>query len=431
MDEDGRGVAEGVVEEEVAGGAGQPFVAAEDVADLHGVVIDDGGEVVGGEAVGLEQDVVVQEAILEGDVAAEGVGDNGGAFVGHLEADDAAAALMRDRFADLGVGEGAAVAVVAGGLLGLLLGLADAVESFGGAGAAVGVAGGEQLRGGGLVAGQSLGLAVGGVRPADVGAFVPVEAEPAEALHDAVFRTGDGALLVGVFDAEDECAAVMAGEEPVEEGGAEAADVKLAGGAGAESDADAHGVEPVMRVVGWGRPTARVLADVPGAMAGLAPALASGLLPGGQRHGGRAHGTADVGSMHRSGAAQDLEQVLDIVGGFDFDAEAQAGGGVVEGEEAGVQGLAVDEVGGVPVDRVADDGVAEGGHVHADLVGAPGDEVAIEQGGVEEALLDGVLGGGWFAAIDDGHAAGVGAVAPDGGLDAPLEGSGAPATTAT
>ena len=70
-----------------------------------------------------------------------------------------------------------------------------------------------------------------------VGALVPVEAEPAHALQNAVDHLCGRALEVGVLNAQDERAAVMAGEQPVEQRGAGAADVQIAGGRGRETDA--------------------------------------------------------------------------------------------------------------------------------------------------------------------------------------------------
>ena len=61
--------AEGLVEQDVLGGGGDPFLGADDVGDLHQVVVDDVGEVVGGEAVGLHEDLVVDVVVVEGDVA--------------------------------------------------------------------------------------------------------------------------------------------------------------------------------------------------------------------------------------------------------------------------------------------------------------------------------------------------------------------------
>jgi hypothetical protein len=58
--------------------------------------------------------------------------------------------------------------------------------------------------------------------------------------------------------------------------------------------------------------------------------------------------------------------------------DAFPGAGVGEGEEGGVQGEAAGGFVGGAVDRVAADGVAEGFHLHADLVFAAGEEGAAE-----------------------------------------------------
>ena len=86
----------------------------------------------------------------------------------------------------------------------------------------------------------ALGLAVRTVRPADVRPLVPVEPEPLERVEDVADVLLGGAVAVGVLDAEDERSAVMAREEPVEERGAGAADVEIAGGRRSEADAGSH-----------------------------------------------------------------------------------------------------------------------------------------------------------------------------------------------
>ena len=68
-------------------------------------------------------------------------------------------------------------------------------------------------------------------------ALVPVEAEPAHAFEDALDHFFRGALEVGVFDAQDKGSAEVAGEEPVEEGGAGSADVEIAGRGRRKTDA--------------------------------------------------------------------------------------------------------------------------------------------------------------------------------------------------
>src|SRR3989449_4864252 len=74
-------------------------------------------------------------------------------------------------------------------------------------------------------------------RPLKDWLLVPVEAEPAQAVEDDAGVLVRGAFLVGVFDAEQELAARVAGEQPVEEGGAGAADVEVARGRRGEADA--------------------------------------------------------------------------------------------------------------------------------------------------------------------------------------------------
>jgi hypothetical protein len=58
---------------------------------------------------------------------------------------------------------------------------------------------------------------------------VPPQAEPLDHLEDVVGELGPVALGVGVLDAQDHLAAVLAGVDPVEEDGAGATDVEVAG----------------------------------------------------------------------------------------------------------------------------------------------------------------------------------------------------------
>ena len=86
----------------------------------------------------------------------------------------------------------------------------------------------------------ALRLEVGTIRPADFGAFVPLDAEPTEAVEDWLQGLGTIAIGVGVVDAEDELAAEALDEQPVEKSGADASDVEVSGGTGSEASADGH-----------------------------------------------------------------------------------------------------------------------------------------------------------------------------------------------
>ena len=76
----------------------------------------------------------------------------------------------------------------------------------------------------------ALRLAVGSVVSADLDAFVPVKAQPFEGLDDLAEALLGVTCRVGVFDAEDELAAGVLGVGPVEQGRADHADVRGAGG---------------------------------------------------------------------------------------------------------------------------------------------------------------------------------------------------------
>src|SRR5207248_2364648 len=69
---------------------------------------------------------------------------------------------------------------------------------------------------------------------------VPVQAEPAQRLLDLLHRLRDLAARVRVLDPEPELAALVPREEPVEEGGVDAADVQEACRARGHANADGH-----------------------------------------------------------------------------------------------------------------------------------------------------------------------------------------------
>ena len=84
----------------------------------------------------------------------------------------------------------------------------------------------------GMAVGQHLARdlgVTGGARELVGDLAVPLEAEPRQPVEDRCDRGLGGAGAVGVLDAQQERAAVMAREQPVEEGGARPADMQEAG----------------------------------------------------------------------------------------------------------------------------------------------------------------------------------------------------------
>ena len=206
------------------------------MGDLHQGVVDRVDERVQRGAV-RAHDAVVRDVLRgEGQLAADQVRE-GDRLVGHPEADNGGAALGLVRGLLLGA-QLAAVAVVAGRLAGGAGGLAAGVQLLLRAVAVVGVTGVQQLLGDVLVEVHALRLAVRRVRAADLGALVPVEAQPAHRVEQLVVRLLGVAGRVGVLDAEDQGSLVVPGERPVEQGSADQAHVGVTGGRRAETYAD-------------------------------------------------------------------------------------------------------------------------------------------------------------------------------------------------
>src|SRR5262249_32161118 len=84
---------------------------------------------------------------------------------------------------------------------------------------------------------QPLRLPVGSDGTADAGSLVPIETQPAQIVQDRVFGLDARTIDVCVLNPKDECPAAAPGEQPVEERGANIADMKVTCRAGCKADA--------------------------------------------------------------------------------------------------------------------------------------------------------------------------------------------------
>ncbi len=213
----------------------QPFRAADDMRDLHQVIVDRGCQVVEGKAIGFQQDVIIQVLVFNGDIPAQHIIDRGGAFAGHLEADDILLAGC-DTPGSFHRVELAAGAVVMRDLLAALLLLAHLCQAVGRAKAVVGGALLDQLA---AIVGidlLALALAVGSIRTPDIGTFVPVQPQPVQTVVNLLFRTFHQAFAVGILNTQDELATGLAGKQVIIQGGAGAAQMKRTGRRGGEAN---------------------------------------------------------------------------------------------------------------------------------------------------------------------------------------------------
>ena len=182
------GTAERLEQKLLAGGVGQVVVAADDVRDAHVPVVDDGGEVVAGDAVGADDDGVAERVRADDDPPADQVVDDD-LPRGHLEAHGGRLARVQPAPHLLGRQREAAAVVARRAPGGERL-AAQLLEALLGAEAAVGEPRREQLVGRGAVPLEPFALPVRAEGTSGVRPLVPLEAEPAQVGHDGALERG-------------------------------------------------------------------------------------------------------------------------------------------------------------------------------------------------------------------------------------------------
>ena len=222
----------------------KPLLPADHVRDLHQVIVDHIGQVIGGHSVTLEKHLVVELVAVELDVTPDQVGLFDHQILRHFKADHMRFAgsqqgrtrtsrqgqrIFESLAGEIVVGKGSAVHLCIG---------AQGIQLFGRIEGIIGVAGVDQLL---CIAGIELlafALAVGSVRPSFAGTLVDFDSAPVERFHDVVLGSRYVAGLVGIFDSQQEIPAVVFGKKIVKKGGAHPSDVKWSGRTRGKTDAD-------------------------------------------------------------------------------------------------------------------------------------------------------------------------------------------------
>jgi hypothetical protein len=78
------------------------------------------------------------------------------------------------------------------------------------------------------------------MRPANIRTFVPFQAEPAQGIKNLFLRFGAGAHLIGIFDAQNELTAVLAGKALIEQCNVGSAHMGVTGGGRRDTGTDSH-----------------------------------------------------------------------------------------------------------------------------------------------------------------------------------------------
>lgn len=207
---------------------------ANHVGDLHVMIIDCTGEVVETSAVRTLYYVVLFLRPGKLQIAANEIVKPAVALAWHLQSNDGGPSfglesrLLLGRFSH----PSSAVDKPLAFLLGLLT---FGFKLLGASVVSVGMASREQVFDRLPMSGMALRLEVGFMRTPDLWAFIPVQSEPTKSAKYRIECLGDVALLIGIVDTKNEVSALVSGEQPVEQCGADPTDMQKAGRAWSES----------------------------------------------------------------------------------------------------------------------------------------------------------------------------------------------------
>ena len=229
--------AERLIQQVVLGGRGQILAAADHVGDAHEVIVHHICKVVGGHAVGLDEDLVVHLAVVHLDVAVHHIVEAGHALAGDLLADNIGFPGSKTLFHFV-LGQVAAASVIVGHLtVGALLSM-QGLQTLLGAEAIVCLALCHQLLGILFEHAHALALHIGAHWAADVRAFVPQQAGLPQGVVDDIHSALHIAALIGILDAQDEGAVLVLCHQVGVQGSAQVANVHITRGRRRKTGAD-------------------------------------------------------------------------------------------------------------------------------------------------------------------------------------------------
>ena len=182
------------------------------MGNAHQVIVHHIGKVVGGHAVGFQQNLIVQLAVVHLDMAVNHIVKAGHAFAGHFLADHIGGAGSQQAL-HFFFRQIAAVAVVMGHFTGGFLLLMHFFQTLVGAEAIVSLALFHQFQRILFKDAHALALHIRAHRAADIGAFVPIHAGFTQGFIDHIRCALYQTPLVGILDAQDKSAALMFGRQ--------------------------------------------------------------------------------------------------------------------------------------------------------------------------------------------------------------------------
>src|SRR5271157_1037280 len=229
---------------------GEVVVATNHVRDVHERIVHDDHVVVNRHACGAHDDGIAHHFVGKLDRAVHDVVEANG-MLGDTQANRSGLAIRSAALALSGI-ESAAFARIDGRLLmcermrTLVLQLRAETE--------ICFALTQQPPGMFAIEIEAIALTIRRVRSADIGTFIPIDAEPLQVFQKLSFEALFAALDIGILDAQDHDAALLPCEQPVEKRGAGVANVQLSRGRRSEANANlgnsAHSM--MLARVEWG-----------------------------------------------------------------------------------------------------------------------------------------------------------------------------------
>ena len=226
--------AECLIQQIILRSRGKVLVAAYNMGDAHEVVVHNVGKVVGRHAVGLNQDLVVQCAVLHCHISVNVVVECGSSLQRHLLANDVGNTCVQ-LFLNFFRREIPAVAVIHGSNVRSFLNFPHFFQTLLVTEAVICVTGFHQFFRVGLEHAHTLRLYIRSHRTADVRTFVPVQTGNPQGVIDHINGTFYITFLIGVLDPQNKIAVLFLGDQIGKQCGTQVADVHIARRAGCKS----------------------------------------------------------------------------------------------------------------------------------------------------------------------------------------------------
>ena len=236
---DGKGISQRLRDENLTWCVWQMLYGTHHMGNSEVVVIDNAGQMVQTCSIGTLDDVVLFLSPIECHIPTNHIMKRALAFAGHLQS-DCRNSPLRLQLSCMRLISGHPFSIVEKRFPFFLCRLPLLLQLLGSRVVAIGMPRFQQPFHFRLIPFHPLRLVVGRVRSTHVRTLIPVQPQPSESLKNRLQSFLDIALLVGIIDAQQECAISLSGEQIIEQRRADSTNVQIARGTGGKTRPDRH-----------------------------------------------------------------------------------------------------------------------------------------------------------------------------------------------